>query len=183
MMNITLTFIFNWHFGKTPLEEDISLSQRVESSYQIYIPMAQTYEVEIDFSKINKSAEVIESTFGTIIQPKTKSSQIRLLWEIEKDGEIVQSYATSTNESSAWSSKSITMRFGRFKVPAGSYNFTLKVLDSPEEYNDFETTLIILYNLNNAHTWQTYYMFFGMLFNMFVAPIIGGFILLRFLVG
>jgi len=64
LLNVLLTFGFECHFSKSPLQQESILSSKSEQIFNIYIPMRQTYDVEIYFARENKSFEYLQDTFG-----------------------------------------------------------------------------------------------------------------------
>lgn len=181
-LNVTATHVFEWHFNKSPLKQDILLSPGFEKSFPIYVPMAQTYDVDIDFSRDNKSFEYLQRTLGPMTQPNEKGLPFELYWEIADGTNIVKSKTVLSEDSCAWADDYVSRCFGRFQLPAGNYLFRLKVLELSPELTEFDTTLSISYNFKSAHTWQTSYIFGGMLFNIFIAPIIAGIIAIVFII-
>lgn len=192
ILNIAITFLFDWHFHKAPFKEDIFISKGYEKSYQIYIPMYQTYDVYINFAK-NKADQV----FGPMTSTNVKDFSIKMYWEITQGSKIVESQTVVSNEICSWSDNSVSKCFGSFNLPEGNYNFKLQILDKSKyfptsielselekysiESSEFvETTLTASHNLKGENTWQTGYIFLSMLFNLFIAPIIAGIILIIF---
>lgn len=162
-----MTFIFDWHFNKAPLKEPILLSHGYKHTYKIYIPMAQTYSVLIDFSKDNKSYEYLKETLSSVTNSNVKELPIKLYWEVVQNGHVVASITEIPIYPCG-----VSICFGHFKIPAGSYIFNLHVLEISPILSDFDTALNINYNFKAANTWQTTYIFWSMLFSVFIAPII-----------
>jgi hypothetical protein len=182
LLNVVTTFIFDWHFTKAPLQQSIVLSNNFEASYQIYVPMAQTYDVDIDFMRKDKPVELLQKTLGGMTDWNEKGLPIKLYWEIKDEHNTLETHSVLSDNSCAWSNDYVSRCFGRFKLPAGSYLFKLKVLEIDPELIKFDTTINISYNFKSAHTWQTAYIFWGMLFNVFIAPVIAGIVFIIFLV-
>ena len=182
LLNVATTYIFDWHFNKAPLKQSIVLSSDFETSYQIYVPMTQTYDVDINFMRNNKPFDFLQKTLGGMTDWSEKGLPLKLYWEIKDEHNTLETHTVLSDNSCVWSNDYVSRCFGRFKLPAGSYFFKLKVLEIDPELTQFNTTLNISYNFKSAHTWQTAYMFLAMLFNVFIAPVIAGIVLIIFLV-
>jgi len=107
---------------------------------------------------------------------------LRLNWQLLKNMSVIQSKSILSTDSCGWSNTSVSRCFGQLKHPPGKYQFKVQVSGPPSQLAKFNATISINYNnLKSAHTWQTAYIFLGILFNIFVAPVIGGVVMLIFL--
>ncbi|MCK5001972.1 MAG: hypothetical protein KAS57_03060 [Gammaproteobacteria bacterium] len=180
--NVVTTYVFDLHFTKAPLNADISLSSTEQETFNIFIPMQQKYDVKILFAREDKDFEYLQNTIGPMTHPEYKGFPLLLEWEIIKDNIEIKTNKTSSNDSCGWSNTHVYRCYGDFILPRGNYQFNIRVLNVDTELTKFKTKLTINYNFKNAHTWQTAYIFWGSVFNLFIAPILGGVILLILLV-
>ena len=182
LLNVLLTFGFEWHFSKPPLKQEMILSSKSEQIFDIYIPMHQTYYVEIVFARENKSFEYLQDTLGPMIYPDRQGLPLKLNWQLLKNGSVIQSESILSTDSCGWSYTSVYRCFGKLNHSPGTYQFKVKVSEASSELAKFNTTINISYDLKSGDTWQTTYMSLSMLFNITLAPVIGGIVVLIFLV-
>jgi hypothetical protein len=178
LTNVVITYVFNLHFTKAPLDTNISLSSTEQKTFNIFVPMQQRYEVKILFFRDNKNFEYLQNTIGPMIHPEYKGLPLLLEWVLLKDDVEIKANQVASNDSCGWSNTQVYRCFGDFSIPRGDYQFKVKVLDVDAELTKFKTKLTINYNFKNANTWQTAYIFWSSIFNLFIAPILGGSILL-----
>jgi len=138
--------------------------------------MSQTYDIEIQFYKENKSIKYLHKTLGKMRRPDRQGLPLTLNWQLLENGSVIQSESILSTDLCGWSDNYVFRCFGQLKHSPGKYQFKIQIPEHSSEFDEFKTTLSINYNLKSGHTWQTSYMFLGLLFNVFIAPIIGGII-------
>ena len=168
-VNVVITYVFDHHFTKAPLSTEISLNSTELKTFNIFIPMQQTYDVKILFAREDKNFEYLQKTIGPMTHPGNKGLPLLLEWMILKDNNEIKAKKSSPNDSCGWSNTDVYRCYGNLILPRGSYQFSVRILDVNEELTKFKTKLTINYNFKNAHTWQTTYIFWGSLFNFFIA--------------
>ncbi|MCH1929931.1 hypothetical protein L9G16_07040 [Shewanella sp. A25] len=172
------SYCFESYYSKAPLKAQIDLSKTFEREFEIRVPMAQTYEVELRFEREGRDFEYLKSVLGDMGSRNKFGTPLKVNWVLSSGGETFAENQLVAVNSCGWSNKQVYHCLGKFKVPSGKYKFTLSISDPDEVFEQLKTSISINYNFKNAHTWQTAYMFWAMLFNIFVAPILGGVILL-----
>lgn len=173
---------FSEHFSKAPLKEPINLTNSVNSTFEIYIPMEQTYEIKLLFDRKERDFEYLKSVLGNMTNNDENGIPLNVAWSLYKEDSLVKSNSLIALNSCGWSQAQVYRCLGEIKVPYGKYKFSINVNNPSREFADFKSHISINYNFKNAHTWQTSYMFLAMLFNNFIAPVIGGIILLILIV-
>ncbi|GAA5194697.1 DUF5625 family protein [Ferrimonas gelatinilytica] len=176
------THFFSEHFSKAPLKEPINLTDSVNSTFEIYIPMEQTYEINLLFDRKELDFEYLKSVLGNMTNNDENGMPLNVVWSLYKEDSLVKSNSLIALNSCGWSQAQVYRCLGKIKVPSGKYKFSINVNNPSREFANFTSYISINYNFKNAHTWQTSYMFLGMLFNIFIAPFIGGIILLILIV-
>jgi hypothetical protein len=176
------THLFSEYFSHAPLKESINLSQSVNSKFDIYIPMEQTYQVNLRFDREERDFDYLKSVLGNMTSNDENGIPLDIIWSLSKNGKLIKSNKLVASNSCGWSQSQVYRCLGQIKVPSGKYQFSIGINNPNKAFASFKSYVSINYNFKNAHTWQTAYMFWGMLFNIFVAPFIGGTILLILIV-
>ena len=181
-IHFLFTQLFTDYFSKAPLREVIDLKSTYSEKFDIYVPMEQTYQVNMLFDREEKEFEYLKSVLGNMTNKNENGIPLNIEWVLSEGSAVVKSEELMATNSCGWSQAQVYRCLGKFKVPPGDYQFNIVIKSPHSEFSNFKTHLSINYNFKNAHTWQTAYIFWGMLFNVFVAPFIGGIIFLILIV-
>lgn len=172
------SFGFESYYAKAPLREQIDLSTTFEKEFDIRVPMSQIYQVELRFEREGKDFEYLQSILGDMSSRNEHGVPLKASWMLRSGDEAFAENQLIVVDSCGWSNMQVYRCLGKFQVPAGKYRFSLLISDPDEVFSQFKTSISINYNFKDGHTWQTAYMFWAMLFNIFLAPILSGVILL-----
>jgi len=178
ILHAAFTYLFSHHFLKAPLKADVDLTTSFSNEYSIYVPMEQTYAVNLKFEREGKDFDYLNSVLGDMSANPPTGIPLDVNWKLSDQREFTIEKNIQAYNSCGWSQKYVDRCLGEFLVPAGNYLFTLVISNPKQEFKNFNADLTINFNFKNAHTWHTGYVFFAQIFNVFVAPVVGGFILL-----
>lgn len=169
---------FESYYSKAPLSERIELGSTFDKEFDITVPMSQTYQVELRFAREGRDFEYLKSILGNMTNQKENGVPLKVSWKLQSDDKVFAQNELVAIDSCGWSKEHVYRCLGSFKVPPGKYRFHIYAPNPDGVFDQFKTSLSINYNFKNAHTWQTAYMFWAMLFNIVVAPALGCIILL-----
>jgi hypothetical protein len=175
-----LHYVFHQKFtdiySKDPFEAPINLNDPQKIKADIYIPMSQNYSLSFEFSREGQNYGELKNIVGSA--------------SYSKHGELIPSgiiipvrwslYSKETNKllvekekrSCCWSSssrKAIGRIIDQFSVPSGYYIFEMEALKPVPEFNKITTKIKIGYSPKNGSTWHSGYVWWGMIFNAFIA--------------
>lgn len=167
-------YAFDSYYSKAPLKEQIELDSSFDKEFEIRVPMEQRYEVELRFAREGKDFEYLKSVLGNMSNREESGIPLKVSWSLRSQDKVFAQNELVAVDSCGWSNEQVYRCLGSFKVPSGKYKFRILVSEPDEVFSQFKTLLSINYNFKNAHTWHTTYIFWAMLFNLFVAPVLGG---------
>ena len=178
ILHSVFTYLFNLHFFKAPLKADIDLANSFSGEYSIYVPMKQTYEVKLEFERDGREFDYLNLVLGNMSATPPNGIPLDVVWTLSDPQETLIEETIRTFNSCGWSQEHVNRCLGKFLVSPGRYVFTLAIDNPNSEFKNLNADITINSNFKNAHTWHTSYIFYAQIFNVFVAPIIGGVILL-----
>ncbi|SIS79019.1 DUF5625 family protein [Neptunomonas antarctica] len=176
------THLFTEHFSQAPLKETINLSQPVNSMFDVDIPMEQTYQIKLLFDREEQDFEYLKGVLGNMTNSDENGIPLDVAWSLHKEDTLVKSTSLVALNSCGWSQAQVYRCLGKIKVPPGKYRFSISINHPNIEFAKFRSYISINYNFKSGDTWHTGYMFWGMLFNLFIAPFVGGTILLALII-
>ncbi|MFH2124545.1 MAG: DUF5625 family protein [Pseudomonadota bacterium] len=164
--------LFVEHYSVWPLKgAPISLDPAGKISEQIEIRMPQIYDLTFSFSREGHEFEKLKNLIGGVY-PSVTGVGIPVKWALvaNNSNKVVLQNQKQTKRGSSWSKKEVWRFIDHIEVTPGFYTLEVEVLGSVPEFQGVNTSIQVSYSSKNGSTWHIGYMWWGMLFNYFVAP-------------
>ncbi len=164
--------LFVKYYSAKPFEgSSISLNPAGKISEQIEIRMPQRYDLVLSFSREGHEFEKLKKLIGGVY-PREEGIVIPVKWSLtaSKSNEVVLQNQKHTKGCSSWSKKEVQRFIGNIAIAPGIYTLEVEILRSVPEFQGVNTSIQVTYSPKNGSTWHSGYMWWGMIFNYFLAP-------------
>jgi hypothetical protein len=165
-------YIFVKYYSVQPFEGPIALNPAGKISNLIEIRMPQRYVMDLVFCREGHDLEKLNKLIGGVYIEERKGIIIPVKWSLKavRTNEIVLQNQVQTQGAHGWSRKYVNRFIGNITVKPGAYNLEVEILQSIPELQGVDTRIQLAYITKNGTTWHSGYMWWGMIFNYFVAP-------------
>lgn len=180
---------FTDFFSKPPLETPVTLGAPQKIKKEIFIPTNQKYDLTFQFIKQGHKFEELDKLIGSSVYNKNyelipSGIAIPVHWALysKETYKLVASGDKNTCCGSSYTREEIGRVVDKISVPPGNYIFELEVLKPIPEFTNISTNVKISYKPKNGSMWHTGYMWWGMLFNTFIALPVSVFYIAKLLI-
>ncbi len=167
---------FTDFYSRPPLETPINLGNPQKIKADIFIPMNQNYDLTFRFIREGQNFEELRKIAGDSVYNKNmelipSGVLIPVHWSLysKETDKLVAASEKNTCCASSWSQKEIGRVIDKISVSPGNYILEIEVLKPVPEFKNISTNIKISYSPKNGSTWHSGYIWWGMIFNTFIA--------------
>ncbi len=164
------SFLLDSWLSGAPFDQPISLASPSYLQSEIFIPLRENYELQLEFNRTGHSFEELQTLIGRWFPKETAGVPVQIMWSLLKGkGHMLVAGATVVAKgSSGWGSGVVYRAVAHLQVAPGRYTLIAQVISPAPELAELSPHLTLSFDWKSSTTWQMAAMFWVGIANTFV---------------